>query len=464
MDNLVIWQTFIPVLLTLILILITRRTVLSLLTGAVVGSVFIHWSNLGKLFPYLAGLLWESLVNPWHYSALFFTLALGGFASLLQASGGLERLFKNVTFRQQLERRTFLLGILCFFDGLASSLLVGRVASSQADRVGVSREKIAYIADTTSSAIACLAPISTWGAMQLGLIHAVLVGRGLEVSPYEVFLKSIPFNFYCLFSLVLVAGLTATGKDFFSMKRTRVRGSLDRIFSRHSDAALWHPLVAIGGLLLLVPTLFYVFEADPLLPFSLNKLRVAMGGDSGPQVLFYAGIGALVLALLCTSNLRFLERLAKMKEGVVEVLSPLLVLLCAWLFGGVLKDLGMAETLGELFKDHLSLKSFPCMVFLVGCFLSFTTGSSWGTMALLFPLTFGVLGQVPDQELLSSLPLLVGALLSGAVFGDHCSPFSDTTIVSSIGAGCTPYDHVKTQLPYALIAGGAAAGCFFMMG
>ena len=146
------------------------------------------------------------------------------------------------------------------------------------------------------------------------------------------------------------------------------------------------------------------------------------------------------------------------------MLKPLLVLLCAWLFGHVVKDLGLAVALGEVLAGAELVELLPVCTFILGCTLSFTTGTSWGTMALLFPVAFGALYELPDAELLSIFPVLVAAIFSGAVFGDHCSPYSDTTLVSAVAAGCDPYAHVKTQLPYALICGGCAALSFLLVG
>lgn len=452
-----------PVLFSLVLILFTRRTMVSLLLGALLGVIILPNQSFSGIFSVLANISWEALSNPWHYSALIFTIALGGFASLLQVSGGLGTFFHQVETKKQLELRVIGLGFLCFFDGLANSLLLGRLVRPIADKVGVSREKLAYLADTTASAIACLAPVSTWIAMQLGLISVVLVERGMEVSPYTIFLKSVPLNFYCLLSLALALLLTSTGKDFGFMKLAKPVESVGKV-KLDQETGLLKSFLAVGVLLLSIPILYYFFEEKELLPVSVEKVINALGGGSGPQVFILASLLSVSVIFLLNHQMQIKERFSILFDGMKQMIMPLGVLLCAWLFGGVLKEHELAPHLSNLLGDVLSLSLLPVCIFLLGCLLSFTTGTSWGTMALLFPIAFGFTGELSDGELLNLFPILVAAIFSGAVFGDHCSPYSDTTIVSSVAAGCSTYAHVKTQLPYALASGVLAALCFTVCG
>ena len=262
-----IFIALIPVIFSLVLIVITRKTVLSLLLGALIGSFLVNRDSLLGVPGYIFDSVVQALGNPWHYSALVFTISLGGVAALLQAGRGLSRLFSGVKSRRQLEVRSIGLGLLCFFDGLANSLLIGRLVRPEADRVGMSREKLAYIADTTSSAIACLAPVSTWIAMQLGLINKVFNERELSGSPYSIFLKSIPVNFYCLFSLLLLIGITLKGRDFGPMKNT-VSKKPEGEDAEAPKGDLLPALYTIVILLLSVPALYYLMEVEVILPFS----------------------------------------------------------------------------------------------------------------------------------------------------------------------------------------------------
>ena len=454
-----------PLLLSLVLILLTRRIALSLTGGFLLGALLHKWRAWEELPLYLWETFQAALLNPWHYSALIFTALLGGFAAMLREGGGLARLFQDVDTRRGLELRTIGLGVLCFFDGLASGVIIARVVRPVADRLGLAREKVAYLADTTSSAIACIAPISTWIAMQLGLIGAVLAERDLAVSPYGLFLSSIPLNFYCLLSLILALILALTGRDYGPMRHAK--RSASQTSERLVDPVpLGVPLVAIGTLLVGIPLLYYLLGTESILPLSFTKLADALGSNAGPTVFITMGIISIITLLLLPpyGRNRLANKATAAAKGIGTMVLPLLVLLSAWLFGGVIKDLGLAAQLSALLGEAPPLRWLPALVFGVGCLLSFCTGTSWGTMALLFPLAFGALSGLEDAALIEAMPLLIAAIFSGSVFGDHCSPYSDTTIVSAAAAGCTPYQHVRTQLPYALTAGAGALLLFLLLG
>lgn len=452
--------TLLPVFLSLGLILLTRRTMLSLLAGAGVGALILCLREGQNIFFYFGEIFWKAVSNDWHYSAIFFTLLLGGFAALMQEGGGLGRLFHGITSPRGLEIRVMGLGFLCFFDGLANSLLLGRIGRPLADKVGVSRERLAYLADTTSSAVACLAPISTWIAMQLGLINTVLSDHGIEGSPYEIFLKSLPLNFYCLLSLLLAFFLVFSQKNFGSMKKSTPH-PVEGDFTEGKGGVITS-LFCIGVLLTSIPFFYYLLATETYFPITFRKVIDALGSSKGPVVLMISVSLSFLLLFFLTTSLSIEKRVKVAAGGMKQLLIPLGVLLCAWLFSAVMKDLELGKLLAERLKPGDHLRSFPALIFLLGCALSFTTGTSWGTMALLFPIAFGMLEGSSGEEILSLLPILSAAIFSGAVFGDHCSPYSDTTIVSAIAAGCSAYDHVRTQLPYALLCGTVAALLFLV--
>ena len=465
MTSLSIGSALTPVIVSLLIILLTKRATLGLMSGFSVGAfIYIYHSSDVETFPYLRETFLKTISNPWHYSTLIFTLLLGGFASLLQRGGGLEKLFTNSLTTKGFQLRVMGLGLMCFFDGLANCLLIGKIGGPIADRLQVPREKIAYLADTTSSAVACLAPISSWIAMQLALIGAVLAERGITESPYSCFISSIPFNFYCLSSVAL-AIFTIVTRDFGSMANAKPHpySSPDQSEAEKTRSII-PPTLSIGVLLLSIPTIYYLLEIEQKLPITRDKLGTALGGDSGPIVFIITGFLSVVTLFLLSFKLSASQRSKAIFLGIHQMLIPLTVLLSAWLFSAVLKDLGLGRLLSQLIGQSLHLQFTPVIVFSFGCLLSFTTGTSWGTMALMFPLVFGALVELPDETFMRALPLIIGAIFSGSVFGDHCSPYSDTTIVSAVATGCTPYDHVRTQLPYALISGVVSAILFSTLG
>lgn len=460
-----------PIALALAIIFYTKKTVLGLLAGAITALIILHKGSV----PLSLHAFWvtslESIKNPWHYSALVFTCLLGGFAVLIETSGGLKKMFSHLTSVKALQLRVMGLGLMCFFDGLANSLIVGRVVRPVADKLGLPRERLAYLVDTTSATVACIAPISTWIAMQLGLIATGMLVLGISGSPYEVFLQSIPMNFYCLFALA-VAFYVALRKNDFAHQENRNENKnqsvnqseekQERKVTSSEDSSLPSTvgvkvaLIPIAVLFLSIPVLFYLWEASPYFPISGEKLSLALGGSSGPYVFIVASVVALSVAFLMHPEKVVASRIKAVWKGMKQMLKPLLVLVSAWIFGSTLQQLGVGVALAELISQCMTTWLFPSAVFLTGCLLAFTTGTSWGTMALLFPLAVAGMAELEITNLSFGLSVISAAVFSGAVFGDHCSPFSDTTIVSSVACGIPTEQHVKTQLPYALISGLAA--------
>ncbi len=461
------WTRLWPPVAALVVILATRHALAGLLAGAFAGAVLLQQGNpAAALAALLTDHLLPNLASSWKQGAIVFTLVLGGFAAILERGGGFRTLLRRLARSghdqaRQLETAAAGLGVLCFFDGLANGLVVGRVGRDLADRCGVARVKLAYIADSTSSAIACVAFISTWIAFQLTMIREAYELAGYSVNPYAVFLDSLPYNFYCWFTLVLL--LVAIRCRFHpGPMRTFVEQAVPSLATKSdgkegpgSAASALIPL----AVLLLSFFVFFVWLGSPggVWPLSREKLVEAFGSDAGPIVLVLAGLAATAAAVAVFPRGeagRFQAVTSAFAHGVQTMVLPVFILLAAWMLGSVMGALGTAELIGGLAARSGSPLWMPTLVFLAGAVISFSTGTSWGTMGLLFPLAVpaAVLVGVPVER----LPLIVAAVFSGAVFGDHCSPFSDTTIVTAIACGVEPHDHVRTQIPYALITAAAA--------
>jgi Na+/H+ antiporter NhaC len=467
-----------PPVVALAAILATRRALFGLLAGGYAGAVLLVGGNPWEA--YLAvgrDHLAPSLTSPWKLGAVAFTLVLGGFAAVLEVGGGFAALLHRLTGPRRDPSRRFQygvlgLGLLCFFDGLANSMMVGRVARRAADRCGVSRVKLAYLVDSTSSAVACVALVSTWIAFQLSMIESAFAAAGQTVNPYAVFLRSLPYNFHCWLTLVLLPlaivwrfepgpmrGYEDAARAAASLATASEESSPEQ---RGSASAL----VPLGVLLLSFLGGFVVLGSPrPVWPLDREKLVAAFGSDAGPLVLVLAGLIATVAAALLLPGARISGRWSSAARafgrGVQTMSGPVLILLAAWILGSVVSALGTAELLASLATQSGALWLLPLAVFVSGALVSFATGTSWGTMGLLFPLTVpaaAAAGAHLDPASLSTLlDVVVAAVFSGAVFGDHCSPFSDTTIVTSIACEVEPHDHVRTQLPYALITATVAA-------
>lgn len=458
-----------PPLVALAVIAATRHALAGLLAGGFAGAVILAGGDPWQAYlAVFSDHLAPSLASTWKTGALLFTLVLGGFAAVLERGGGFRTLLERlVRGRGDADRRfqaaALGLGLLCFFDGLANSMMVGRVGRDLADRCGTARVKLAYIVDSTSSAVACVALVSTWIAFQLAMIKEGFALAGREVNPYAEFLSSLPANFHCWFTLVLLGVSVAARFDPGPMGRFAAEARARDVAPRARTGA---PAPAASALVPLATLLgaffagFYLLGTEgPLLPVTRGKVVAAFGADAGPLVMVLAGLAASAVAAVAfpaAGRRRFALAGAAFVDGARTMLGPVVILVAAWILGSVLAALGTAERLAGAAAALDAAPLLPAAVFLTGAAVSFATGTSWGTMGILFPLAIpaaaGAVGHLEPGAQATFLHAIVAAVFSGAVFGDHCSPFSDTTIVTSIACGVEPHDHVRTQLPLALIA------------
>lgn len=473
-----------PSVVALALVFITRKALLGLLAGAAAGALLLSagnpwqaWLALGRdhFAPHFS--------SSWKLGAIAFTLILGGFAGMLEKGGGLEGLVNRALKRARdpsrgLQGGVIGLGLVCFFDGLANSLLVGRLSRQYAARCGVSRVKLAYLTDSTSSAVACVAFVSTWIAYQLSMIQDGFAQLGQEVNPYLYFVRSVPYNFYCWLTLLLLA--LAVWRRYLpgpmrAYEDEAVRSASASIEVQPARAPLFSALLPLIVLLLTLFVGFYVFGLEKSVtagtasyfPVTSAKIAEAFGSDAGPFVLVMAGVVATVVGLMVypfkTAGTGPVHAFG---EGARGMLQPVFILVAAWMLSSTLKALGAGDVISALAGEHVPAMFIPLLIFLTGALISFTTGTSWGTMGILMPLAIPIVAGHPGlaeagmQE--AYYAAVIGAVFSGAVFGDHCSPISDTTIVSSIACGVEPADHVRTQMPYALLAATVAALAGFL--
>lgn len=459
-----------PVITAFAAIVITRRAALSLFLGVCVGVLVLSGGNLlvaskslfvDHFFPALSG--------PWHVGPIIFTLLLGSFAQVLERSGGFQSLLESLLkgSKDDSQRKGMLavygLGLLCFFDGLANAILVGRVARPMTDRIGVSRQLLAYVVDSTSSAVACIAFVSTWIATQLSLIQDGVAGTRADVGAAELYFRSIPANPYCWMVLWLLLLVILKSWWFGPMKSCQSSVScLASDASRVTDVSVATVLVPLASLLLTIPGAIYFWQDG--VDWSWSN---AFSSSAVPQAMVAGASVSLVVACVCFPQVKRAELASHIRDGAASLLPALVILVLAWSLGSVFKELQVATLITELLGGNVSMHWLPFAVFLVGALTSFLTGSSWGTMGILMPLALPVaLGfgeSVGTEELLNYVPMVIGAVFGGAVFGDNCSPFSDTTIVSSLATGCSARSHVLSQLPYALLAAVVAAFAYALM-
>lgn len=459
----------IPPLVALVLILITRQAALSLFAATIAGAFLLAGPS-----PILAiRCLFEDHLFPkigsssWNLSAIIFTFTLGAFATLLEKGGGFTTILNRLLAKEGRDPKKKLLfgvyglGLLCFFDGLANAVLLGRVARPLADTLRISRQFLAYVIDSTSATVACVAFISTWIATQLSFIKDNLVDAPFEVNPAALFFNSIPANPYCLLSLLLIPLVIFKAWHLGPMKNAQPV-PLDDSHNMPEAGSPFLALIPLAILVLTLPAFIYLWQDG-----SDWSWQNAFTSDGVPYAMVAAGFVALAAAYLCFPKRRRKEAPQHMLDGAASLFPALIILICAWTLGSMFNSLGTADLLAQMLGDEISPLSVPLVIFLIGAVMSFMTGTSWGTFGLLMPMALPLVlrlgADLPEAELMNLISMTIGAVFGGAVFGDHCSPFSDTTIVSALASGCSPTSHVATQLPYALITATGAAAAYTLM-
>ena len=465
-----------PAFCALVLIFATRKAAIGLGGGLLAGILLLHHdAPLKAPRALFADFVFPALGGSWHVGAIVFTLVLGAFAGLLEKSGGFDTILARLIRSARSPEKRLLgsvygIGLLCFFDGLANSLLTGRIARPLADRTGVSRERLAWIVDSTSSPVACVAFISTWIATQLSLIQQGLADAPFPVDAYGLYFRSIPANPYCLLTLLLIPAAIYWNYQPQLMRRYPAQSNAEpEDAAPGSETAPKHVLLPLLGLVVGIFAAFPLLSSPMTDPLSLSGWREAFSGDAGPYALVAGSLFGLACAWLLYPKHRPIPAGAAAFEGAANLLPALVILVLAWSLGNVFSALGAGEQLAQLLSDRIAPHWLPLAVFAAGALTSFSTGSSWGTMGLLMPLalpatlaTASAAGLAPT-ELATILPGVIGAVFGGAVLGDHCSPFSDTTIVASIATGCEPTAHVISQLPFAAIAAAAAVVAYALL-
>lgn len=493
------WTAVVPPLLAIALAVLTRQVLVSLVIGGWFGCLLlVGWHPLTALLRFGDRFLVDALAKPDHASIVLFTTILGGMVGIM-ARGGLseglvQALARRVGGRRGGQVATAAMGTVIFFDDYANTLLVGTTMRPLTDRLRISREKLAYLVDSTAAPIAALAVISTWVGFEVGLIHdAMASGGDAAVTAYTFFLRSLPYGFYPWLTLACVYLVAATGRDFGPMRAAETRawttGRVLRPGARPASETL-----AAGG----TPTgasrapLSPVWGVAPIVTvIATTAAGLVLGGRAAARaaglvepslremldhadsfaVLMWAAILGTLAAMLVALGARRLDLRAAVDgfvDGCRAMLIAVAILLLAWSLSAVCEQLQTAPYLVEICRGALSARLLPAVTFVLAAAVSFATGTSWGTMAILMPLVFPLGAVLPaaagfDAGAAVGIHLAtVSAVLAGAVFGDHCSPISDTTIMSSLACGSDHIDHVRTQLPYAALVGCAALVCGYL--
>ncbi|WP_422071247.1 Na+/H+ antiporter NhaC family protein [Tranquillimonas rosea] len=484
------WLSILPALLAIGAALVTRQVIPSLFLGIALGSWFTYGLSISGIWFGLLDVIQiyvlEALVPPngakSHMQIVIFTLMMGGMIGIIYRNGGAHAIAARIASMAKTRRRTQLgscgLGFAIFFSTYANSLIVGNTMRPVTDRMRISREKLAYIVDSTAAPLASIAIISTWIGYQLGLIEEAMGEISHSESAYSIFLNALPYNFYPIFALAMVIMVGATGRDFGPMAKAERRaletGQVIRKDGQTEDdeeeggdeltlkegvpQRSINAILPIGLLIVMVAAGIYVTGDG-------DSIRAIMGSADGNTALVWAALVSVILAAAMSIGQRILtvnETMAAWFAGLRSVLFVMIILTLAWALSAIAEDLHTASFLVSILGDTIAPAWLPALLFVLSAAVSFAVGTSWGTMGILMPLAVPLIWALMQNAGLSIeedghiLYATIGTILAGSVWGDHCSPISDTTIISSVASGSDHIDHVRTQIPYALTVGAVA--------
>ena len=494
------WVSLIPPLVAIALALITREVVLSLFAGIWIGALFITGFNPFSGTAHSLQVMVDALVDPDHVAIIVFSMFLGGMVGVMSRSGGnhgiVDALEKFATSRRKGQLFSWLSAFFIFFDDYANTLIRGNALRPMTDRLQISREKLAYIVDSTAAPLAVSAVITTWIGFEITQIQNSLASLAQSTTDtalaaqlqagadnaFIIFLHSMPYLFYPILALAFVLMTIIMKKEFGPMLTAERRAysgggvirpgsmpaadtSLDSLQPIKDKPRRWYnsalPVFTVIGVALwgLYSTGSAGLEAGE------RGITNIIGNADPFAALLWASFAGCVVAMILPVFQRILtmnQALESWIGGMQSMLMAIIILILAWGLGGITGEVGTGTYLASLLEDNLPLALLPGLVFFIAAITAFSTGTSWGTMAILFPVVVplavamgagvGFAGGEHYGILLGS----VSSVMAGAVFGDHCSPISDTTVLSSMSSACDLIDHVRTQLPYALVIAAVA--------
>ncbi len=477
------WLSIFPPFMAIIVALIFKRVVPALFLGLWLGAILILGFNpagigmglLDSVAVYVLG----ALTNPDNAAILIFTCLIGGMIGIVSKNGGMQGIVDHIVVWATSPKRgqigTAVLGLIIFFDDYANTLVVGNTMRPVTDKLLISREKLAYIVDSTAAPVASIALITTWIGTEVGLIQASLdTMPGVTGSAYELFISSIPYSFYPILAILFVFLVAGMGRDFGPMYKAEIRARrTGQVLGPDADvdmAASSNELAPVEGkprrwynggipIGVLIATLIWgLFQTG-----SGDSIREIIGSaDSYTSLMWAALLGASSAALLSLTQriLTIGEIVEAWYSGMKGVMFALIILVLAWSLADTTKILHTADYLVSVLGDTLNPGFVPTIVFILAAITAFSTGSSWGAMGILMPLVLPLAWAVMSTNQMTGLEnyhilySTIACVLAGSVWGDHCSPISDTTILSSMASGSDHMDHVRTQLPYAIVVGG----------
>jgi len=484
-----LWMSILPPLVAIVMALLIKEVLSSLFVGVLTGTFLMALyagqspaSALGGgvlrvVDTYIVG----SLFDADHVKIIVFTLIIGGMVRVITANGGMQGVVNWLSRRAKGSRSgqlmTFLMDLCIFFDDYSNTLVVGNTMRPIADKLKVSREKLSYIVDSTSAPVVAVAFVTTWIGAELSYIQDGINVIGVDLPAYSVFFRSLAYSFYPFLTLGFVLMIILSRRDFGPMLKAERKARMASASDMETTVGELRPAHGIDALIPLsvlvfgtiVGLVFTGYDAsvwtNPTMGF-FTKLSATIGDANSFQALLWASLLSLLTALAVTlfrGSLTFAKMMEEVVEGFKVMFNAVLILTMAWSIALLTKDMHTAEFVSQLLVQwSLSPVLVPGLTFLLAALIGFSTGTSWGTMAILYPLILPaswLLCQEQGMSVDATMPLfynVVASVMAGAVMGDHCSPISDTTIMSSLATQCNHLQHVSTQMPYALTVGSVA--------
>ena len=468
--------SLLPPVVAIVLALNTKEVYTSLLVGIASGALLYANGNLELALTTLffneeGGMIYK-LADSWNVGILVFLVMLGILVALMNKAGGSAAFgrwaSKHIHTRVGAQFATLLLGVMIFVDDYFNCLTVGSVMRPVTDRQRVSRAKLAYLIDSTAAPVCIIAPVSSWAAAVTSSVP-----ESSDINGFTMFLRTIPYNYYAILTIVSVLFIIFTGTEIGPMRKfernAAETGDLfttpDRPYGDETDAAAdtnGHVIDLIAPVIVLIAACIFGMVYTGGFFDGTDFISAFAGCDASMGLVLGSSIALMFTFVfyLVRGVMTFQDFAACIPEGFKAMVSPMLILTLAWTLSGVTGLLGAKYYVASLLNGSAAAVQYllPFIIFLVAIFLAFATGTSWGTFSILVPI---VCHAFPQGEM---LVLSIAACLAGAVCGDHCSPISDTTIMASAGAHCSHVDHVSTQLPYAMTVAGVSAVCYFISG
>ena len=485
--------TLLPPLVAIGLAFITKETVLSLFVGVFVGEFTLCANDINIIstainaFLNLGSQVISCMADPWNAGIILQCLLIGGVIQLITKMGGAKALADAFAKRADTPRKaqlfTWILGLCVFFDDYANSLIVGPIMRPVMDKLKVSREKLAFVVDATAAPVAGIAIISTWIGLEISLIASGFQSVGVtNATGFGIFLQTIPYRFYNIFILIFIVISAITLYEFGPMKKAeqkaRARKDNEEIIVPEAPGfdevkpvdgiklSVWNAIIPIGTLIIGALIAFYWSGYTTILggedqalitlmhtaPLSFNGIFEALSQSDASVALFQAALLASIVAIVMAVGERILtieDAISEWIGGMKTIVITGVILLLAWSLGGVIGEVGTADYLVGVLSNTIPAFIVPALIFILGALISFATGTAYGTMSILMPLAIP-LGWAVSSGDMSFTIVCTSGVLTGAIFGDHCSPISDTTILSSMGTSCNHIDHVQTQIYYAI--------------